>query len=354
MSAAVTRHYLVACDFDQTLSFNDSGRVLSELLGVSAFEHKVAGLAEIHLVQQGAELAYLLRHDPEFRRVRQEHLVQAGQRVRLKKDIKHFVEFLERGAEGVRFSFFVVSAAPKAVVQAALEGIVPPDHIYGTEFDYDPSSGEICAIAKAPAGYGKVAIVEELEATLQTSPHRTIYVGDGNSDVHVMLRVNNRGGFPIAIVDAQHDVDVRVAVADVDRAMRTGLECGLELLDDCHLAIAGRSLRDRADLARGRVVVELRPVNVVRGNNTLERGLNDGFRRRGDHEERKADPLGAALQELDKVLDVLLQAHPLARLDQMLLTHTAELRVVAEQVGELGALLHEVDLGEPRDLVLKG
>src|SRR5438034_8343188 len=135
MSAAVTRHYLVACDFDQTLSFNDSGRVLSELLGVSAFEHKVAGLAEIHLVQQGAELAYLLRHDPEFRRVRQEHLVQAGQRVRLKRDIKHFVEFLERGAEGVRFSFFVVSAAPKAVVQAALEGIVPPGHIYGTELD---------------------------------------------------------------------------------------------------------------------------------------------------------------------------------------------------------------------------
>ncbi len=93
---------------------------------------------------------------------------------------------------------------------------------------------------------------------------------------------------------------------------------------------------------------------MVRWNNTLERGLNDGFRRRGDHEERKADPLGATLQELDKVLDVLLQAHPLARLDQMLLTHTAELRVVAEQVGELGALLHEVDLGEPRDLVLKG
>jgi len=204
MSAAVTRHYLVACDFDQTLSFNDSGRVLSELLGVSAFEHKVAGLAEIHLVQQGAELAYLLRHDPEFRRVRQEHLVQAGQRVRLKKDIKHFVEFLERGAEGVRFSFFVVSAAPKAVVQAALEGIVPPDHIYGTEFDYDPSSGEICAIAKAPAGFGKVAIVEELEATLQTSPHRTVYVGDGNSDVHVMLHVNNRGGFTIAVSEAKY------------------------------------------------------------------------------------------------------------------------------------------------------
>src|SRR5881409_2192611 len=134
MSAAVTRHYLVACDFDQTLSYNDSGLVLSELIGVPAFTQKVAGLADIHLVQQGAELAYLLRHDPEFRRVRQEHLVQAGQRVRLKKDIKDFVEYLGRGAGGIRFKFFVVSAKPKAVVHAELEGVVPPDHIYGTEF----------------------------------------------------------------------------------------------------------------------------------------------------------------------------------------------------------------------------
>ncbi len=28
-----TKRYLVASDFDQTLSFNDSGRVLSELVG---------------------------------------------------------------------------------------------------------------------------------------------------------------------------------------------------------------------------------------------------------------------------------------------------------------------------------
>src|SRR5438128_2193744 len=190
------------------------------LILISRFLERVAdhatNIAEMVLVQQGAELAYLLRHDPEFRRVRAEHLVEAGRRVRLKKDIKHFVEFLERGAEGVRFSFFVVSAAPKAVVQAALEGIVPPDHIYGTEFDYDPSSGEICAIAKAPAGDGTVAIAEELEATLQTSPHRTIYVGDGNSDVHVMLRVNNRGGFTIAVSEEKYMARIakRTVVSD--------------------------------------------------------------------------------------------------------------------------------------------
>ena len=54
------KHYLLASDFDQTLSFNDSGFVLSQMLGISGFEEKVAGLSNIHLVQQGAELAIYL------------------------------------------------------------------------------------------------------------------------------------------------------------------------------------------------------------------------------------------------------------------------------------------------------
>lgn len=69
------KHYLLASDFDQTLSFNDSGHVLSELLGVRGFEQKVSGLARSNLVQQGGELAYLIRHDPDFRSVRREHLL---------------------------------------------------------------------------------------------------------------------------------------------------------------------------------------------------------------------------------------------------------------------------------------
>jgi len=158
--AAAAGHYIIASDFDQTLSFNDSGLVLSELIGVSNFREKVAGLSDIHLVQQGAELAYLLRHDPEFRCVRREHLIETGKQVRLKKDIKRFVEWLDAGADEYHFSFYVIAAAPRAVVQSALEGIVPPDHIYGAECEYDASSGEICAVTKVPAGYGKVAILE--------------------------------------------------------------------------------------------------------------------------------------------------------------------------------------------------
>ena len=39
------------------------------------------------------------------------------------------------------------------------EGIVPPDHIFGTEFRYT-ASGEIDAIIRATAGYGKVAVLD--------------------------------------------------------------------------------------------------------------------------------------------------------------------------------------------------
>ena len=45
MSERPVRHFLIASDFDQTLSFRDSGMVLSELLGVSGFHDRVAGLA---------------------------------------------------------------------------------------------------------------------------------------------------------------------------------------------------------------------------------------------------------------------------------------------------------------------
>ena len=63
------KYYLFASDFDQTLTFNDTGYVLSELLGISTeeFERRIKGMAKLNLVQQGAELSYLLLHDPEFR-----------------------------------------------------------------------------------------------------------------------------------------------------------------------------------------------------------------------------------------------------------------------------------------------
>jgi hypothetical protein len=78
------REILLVSDFDQTLSYNDSGIVLCEMLGILGFQERVAGLSKIHLVQQGGELPYLLLHDPEFRRVRKEHLSAVGKSIRLK------------------------------------------------------------------------------------------------------------------------------------------------------------------------------------------------------------------------------------------------------------------------------
>lgn len=192
------RRYLLASDFDQTLSFNDSGIVLSEMLGISGFQEKCAGLSRMHLVQQGAELAYLLLHDPEYRRVRREDLRQIGKQVRMKRNI-HLLSSLLDTLEGYQFEFYVISAAPEEVIVSALEGVVPADHIYGTRFQYHPDTGEIQSIVRVPAGYGKVAVLDELRAEQGVSADRLVYVGDGSSDVHVMLHVNRMEGLTIAV-----------------------------------------------------------------------------------------------------------------------------------------------------------
>ena len=93
----------------------------------------------------------------------------------------------------------MLSASPLEVIRSALEGIVPEDHIFGTQFRYDADTGEIQSIVRVPAGYGKVAILDELRAGLSVAHDRIVYVGDGSSDVHVMLHVTRLGGLAIAV-----------------------------------------------------------------------------------------------------------------------------------------------------------
>ena len=212
----MTKQYLLVSDFDQTLSFDDSGATLSEMLEITGFHEKVAGLSRLNLVQEGAELTYLLRHDPEFRRVRRDHLFEVGRRIRLKRNIGLLTDFLERGIDGFCFDFYVVSAAPEEVVHSALEGIVPPDHIIGTRFGFQEATGEIESVIRVPAGYGKVAAVDELRVRLGIPRERLVYVGDGSSDLHVMLHVNRGEGLTIAASEARHisQIAKRTVISD--------------------------------------------------------------------------------------------------------------------------------------------
>jgi len=198
------KHYLLVSDFDQTLSFNDSGLALSEMLGIPAFHDKVAALSRMNLVQQGAELTYLLQHDPAFRRVRRSDLVEVGRRIRLKRNVALLADFLKDGIDGFRFDFYVVSAAPWDVVNSALEGIVPPQHIIGSRFEFDQDTGEVGNVLQVAAGFGKVTAVDELRFRLGVPSDRVVYVGDGSSDIHVMLHVNRGEGLTIAASEARH------------------------------------------------------------------------------------------------------------------------------------------------------
>ena len=197
------KHFLLVSVFDQTLSFNDSGHVLSEMLGIRDFAERAAGLSRLNLVQSGAELAYLILHDPEYRRVRREDLIEVGRRIRLKQNIALLSSLLESGIDGHRFDFYVLSAAPEDVVLSALEGIVPPERIIGTRFVFDGTSGEVASIVRVPAGFGKVAALDELRLALHVPGERIVYVGDGSSDIHVMLHVNRCDGLTIAASEAR-------------------------------------------------------------------------------------------------------------------------------------------------------
>jgi len=192
--AQILKRYLVASDFDQTLSFHDSGCVLSEMVGIPGkeFEKKTAVLSVQNFVQQGAELSYLLLHDPDLHaRVRKEHLIRAGKNIRLKMNIQQLRDLLGGAIEGYLFEFHVLSAAPQEVVESALEGVIAPDHVHGTQLRYD-SSGRVEGIVRVNAGYGKVTTLDDLQTLLQIGADRVVYVGDGSSD-----------GFTLAVSEAR-------------------------------------------------------------------------------------------------------------------------------------------------------
>jgi hypothetical protein len=194
---------LFVSDFDQTLSFNDSGIVLSELIGAAGFAERILGLSQIHLVQQGGELAYLLLHDPEYRRVRKEHLIEAGKRIRLKQNIRLLIATVRGSRRPPVFVLRGFGGPAGSDPVGARRHRARRSHLRHA-FRYDPETGEIQSIARVPAGYGKVAVLDELRAALPLSRDRIVYVGDGSSDVHVMMHVNRLDGLTIAVSENKY------------------------------------------------------------------------------------------------------------------------------------------------------
>ena len=142
-----------------------------------------------------------------------------GKRVRLKNNVDLLAAFFEKGLDGYGFPFYVLSASPQDVVQSALEGIVPADRIFGTKLEYDASTGEISSINRVSAGYGKVAALQELETKLLITPDHTVYMGDGSSDLPVMMHVNQHDGLTIAVSEAKFITRVARRTVLSDNAM---------------------------------------------------------------------------------------------------------------------------------------
>jgi HAD superfamily phosphoserine phosphatase-like hydrolase len=196
---------LFVSDFDKTLSKGDVGYVLSSKLGISAeqFDQKIEEIKRRNIVQLGGELAHLMIRDPDYAgKVSLDLLRTVGKEIELKKGVHDLMSILARGIDKYRFSTYILSAAPKECIEKAMEGIFPMDNIYGTTFSY--KNGIIQDVERTNAGHGKVATLDMLKQKENVTRYATIYVGDGSSDIHVMLHVKSYQGYTITVSPAPY------------------------------------------------------------------------------------------------------------------------------------------------------
>uniref|UniRef100_A0A7V4E4D8 phosphoserine phosphatase n=1 Tax=candidate division WOR-3 bacterium TaxID=2052148 RepID=A0A7V4E4D8_UNCW3 len=197
----IRKKLLFASDFDQTLSYDDTGILISLELGIppEKFLNKVKEIRERNITQLGGELAYLLAYDPEYKnKVSKSLLLKIGEKVRLKANVDLLFKVLQEGINGCEFVCYVISACPDLVIKRSLSKILSEENIFGTEFKYD-EEGKIVDILKTAAGHGKASIIDYLVEKEHIPRENVIYIGDGSSDIHVMLHVNIYGGFTIAV-----------------------------------------------------------------------------------------------------------------------------------------------------------
>jgi len=191
---------IFASDFDKTLSVGDIGYILSAKLGISAeqFDRKIEEIKRRNIAQLGGELAHLIVRDPEYTgKVSKGLLYEVGKEVKLKKGVPELMKILAEGIDNYHFSAYIVSAAPKECVEKAVEQILPAGNVYGTTFTY--KNDIVQDIERTNAGHAKVATLDMLKEKENVPRDAIIYVGDGSSDVHVMLHIMSYSGYPITV-----------------------------------------------------------------------------------------------------------------------------------------------------------
>ena len=75
------------------------------------------------------------------------------------------------------------------------------------------------AIIHASAGWGKVTVIEEIRAQLGISHDHIVYMGDGSSDLPVMMHVNQYDGLTIAVSEAEFITRIARRTVLSDNAM---------------------------------------------------------------------------------------------------------------------------------------
>ncbi|OGW74972.1 MAG: hypothetical protein A2Z72_07595 [Omnitrophica bacterium RBG_13_46_9] len=199
------RKILFISDFDKTLSTGDVGYILSAKLGVpaQAFDRKIEEIQRRNIVQLGGELAHLITRDPDyFGKVSKDLLYEVGKEIKLKKGVPELMNILTGGIDNYSFSPYIVSAAPKECIEKAVERVFPVENIYGTNFIY--KNGIVQDVERTNAGHAKVATLDMLKLKENVPRNAIVYVGDGSSDVHVMLHVLSYSGYTITVSPAPY------------------------------------------------------------------------------------------------------------------------------------------------------
>ena len=102
------------------------------------------------------------------------------------------------------------------------------------------------------------------------------------------------------------------------------------------------------------MVTKLRSVNVILGHDPFQRRLDHLDWSRRDHIKLKVVPNDSRVEDAMQHPNVFLQPDALADFVKMFRPHSiVKFRVVQEQVRELSALLHQVELCHARGLTLE-